>query len=622
MQAKKSELQKKGMLRTLKFKMVMVSTVLILIAVLSLTFTFIQRQRGQIRTQLISRGETITALLAYNARYGVQISDKPILDKIIGGVKEDADVVYCLIADKQGTIIASYNQDRSDVDKIKKNLTTGAKSETQYLNKQKEEVINISAPVVLASSDESAGQKQSSSSIEEDLFSDEESSGSMNPQAAAPSTNTKTDQNSQRVIGSVQVGITLNNMKKEISSSIMKTLLYSAVIFIVGFILAYWFGTIIAAPIRKVVELLTDISQGEGDLSQRVHLKSSDEIGDLAAGFNTFMDKFQEVKKISIFLNELADGGGDLTKRLNIQSADEIGMLAKGFDRFTDKLHEIICQVAENTEKIAQASQAVSDTTVKLARDLDEVAVQSGEVAESSGQISRAIELTSNNVSNVNDLMNKTERNSSSGVDVVHEARTGMDQIAETIKASSDVVAKLNESSQKIGETISTITEIADQTKLIAINAAIEASRVGAQGKGFAVVAEEIRRLATRVTKATQDISQRIRAIQEESYQVVSSMKKGMEEATHGLDLSNKSEEALKSISISVVDAKGRVNQIAVASNEQTASIGIISKNITGISEASKQCSQGVSRTAQSMQELNKKVQALRQLVGQFVLAR
>lgn len=609
---------KAGLLRSLKFKLILVSTGLILIAVISLAFFFIQRQVVQIKEQLINRGETITRLMAYNARYGVQIGDKPILDKIIGGVMDDPDVLYCIISDQRGGIITSYNQDSANLVVIKPAFSTQELHAIEYTNANGKGIINLAMPVVLAAAAEQKEEK--SSALEEDFFSDDADlmAGSNAPEPAV----SKDAGQNKRVIGAVQVGITLSNMKKEIAASIRKTVLYSALIFVVGFVLAFWIGSVISAPLKKVVTILNDMSEGEGDLSQRIHLKSNDEVGDLANGFNTFMDKFQEVKKISVFLNGLADGGGDLTKRLNIASQDEIGMLAKGFDRFTDKLHDIIKQVAANTEKISAASQSVSDTIIKLAREVDEVAHQSTEVADSTGKMSHSIELTSRNVSDVNELMNKTEVVSNSGVDVVHETKNGMGQIAETITASSDIVGRLNESSQKIGDTITIITEIADQTKLIAINAAIEASRVGAQGKGFAVVAEEIRRLAARVTKATQEISQRIRAIQDESLRVVEAMKKGRDEANRGLELSSRSEQSLENISTSVRDAKGRISQITVAANEQTSTIGIISRNISSISGSSKESSEGVSKTAQAMQELNREVQELRQLVGRFVINR
>ena len=527
-----SSKKKKGIVQTLKFKLIIVSMFLILVSVISLAFTFIHRQRKQIKDQLINRGVTITRLMAYNARYGVQIGDKPILDKIIGGVKDDPDVIYCVINDKEKKIISSYNQERADIEKIKGAFSITDKNEIEYSNKDGEEIINIAMPVVLASVPQEKEEELSdleSEFFEDDLGAEEEKEDKKEDKEGSASINPN-----KRVIGAVQIGITLSNMKKDIAAVIRRTMLYSTIIIALGFILAYWIGSVISAPIKKVVTVLNDISEGEGDLTQRIHIKSSDEVGDLATGFNTFMDKFQEIKKISVFLNELADGGGDLTKRLNIPSPDEIGMLAKGFDRFTDKLHEIICQVADNTEKISQASQLVSDTTTKLARELDEVAYQSVEVADSSGKMTGAIEITSKNVSDVNELMNKTEVVSNSGVEVVHETKNSMAQITGTIKESSDVVDKLNKSSQKIGNIITTITEIADQTKLIAINAAIEASRVGAQGKGFSVVAEEIRRLAAKVTKATQDISQIIRAIQEESFQVVTTMKKAWKRQTTG----------------------------------------------------------------------------------------
>jgi methyl-accepting chemotaxis protein len=481
----------------------------------------------------------------------------------------------------------------------------------QYVNKNGQEILNIAWPVVLASATSTDDKNAALSDLEEDFFGEDEEVGrdsAVNSSAEI------------RVIGAVQIGITLKNMHIAVKKAIWTTIGWGAAILAVGFFLAFWIGSVISSPIRRVVNMLTDISEGEGDLSQRIHIKSSDETGDLAAGFNTFMDKFQEIKKISIFLNELADGGGDLTKRLEIASLDEIGMLAKGFDRFVDKLHEIIKNVAANTGMISQASQTVSDTAVRLARELNEVARQSGEVANSSTIISQSIESTNHNVSDVNELMNATERSSAAGVDVVHEARTGMARIAETIRASSSVVAKLNESSQKIGDTITTITEIADQTKLIAINAAIEASRVGAQGKGFSVVAEEIRRLAARVTRATQEISLRIKVIREDADRVVDAMRKGMDEAGKGLELSDRSERSLENISGSVTDAKSRINQIAVSSSEQALSISSISRNINSISESAKQSSDGVSSAAHSMQELNKEVQELKAIVGRFIL--
>ncbi len=615
---------KKTLVQTLKFKLVMGSTALVLATVVVLTWVSIGTQRAQIGTQLEARGQTVAKLMAYNARYGVQIGDKPILDKIIGGVMDDPDVVYCLITDKQGKTITDYNPQKVDPDAIKELLSfeTDTVLVKEYSNSEGEKVMNIAMPVVLASAAPQDKAQDQLSDLEDDFFGGDVMSEDEGQARETAQPETPEAEGAKRVIGTVQIGITLKNRDSEVFKAARRAIIVGGVIFVVGFFVAFFFGSIISSPIRKVVTLLTDISEGEGDLSQRVHIKAADETGDLATGFNAFMDKFQEIKKISIFLNELADGGGDLTKRLNIASQDEVGMLAKGFDRFTGKLHEIICQVADNTEKIAQASQTVSDTAVRLARDLTEVAQQSGEVAGSSTQISQIIERTNSNVTNVNELMNTTERASTGGVEIVHETRNGMAQISDTIKASSDVVGKLNESSQKIGDTITTITEIADQTKLIAINAAIEASRVGAQGKGFSVVAEEIRRLAARVTKATQEISLRIKAIQEDSSRVVDAMQKGMDQSSRGLELSNRSQQSLENISRSVSDAKSRMNQIAVASNEQSSSIGIISKNINAISGSAKESSEGVSRAAQSMQELNKEVQALRQLVGQFVLER
>ncbi len=605
---------------SIKYKFIIISTSLILISVISLTLSFIGMQVTQIKQQLISRGLTISNLIAYNARYGVQIGDKPILNKIIGGIYDDPDVVYCIINDSEGEIITSHNKHRSDVDEIRPYFTTKQKHHIEY-NRQEEDIINFAMPVTLPNAGPQA-QTSGASSEADDFFSEELEFDTEPDSPPSEQNAASLKSGTVRVIGAVQIGISLNNMKKDVRTAIGKTLIASTLILFAGIVLAFWFGTVISAPIRKVVALLRNISEGEGDLSQRIHLQSNDEVGMLAIGFNTFMDKFQEIKRISVSLNELADGGGDLTHRLNIPSQDEVGMIAKGFDRFIDKLHDIICQVADNTEKISEASQSVFDTTYKLSRDLNEMAQQAVEVAESSDVISTAISQTSHNVTQVNSLMAETEQISNAGVGVVNETRQEMDLVANAIQGSSEAVNELNRSSQKIDETIQTITEIADQTKLIAINAAIEASRVGTQGKGFTVVAEEIRRLAARVTKATKDISQRIRDIQDEAFRVVTTMHKGKEVAEKGVRLSNQSEKSLEGISSSVVNAKQRIFQITDASVKQSSSIQIISKNISGISKAARDCSDGVSKSATAMEALNSEVQELRFLVGNFKLRR
>lgn len=611
---------------SLKVKLISLITSIVVLVSIIFTVIFINKQKQASLLQLKNRGETVASLLAYNSKYGLNIEDKLILEKIIGGVKDDPDVKYVVITNLKGKVISSLNEpDKKDMQELKPGFETDAKKIHQYTNANKTDIVNIAIPVFLVKKVEEMKEGDDDDLFEDEMFEDEAEDSEDDEDTISGEEKSETKAaakvNLQR-IGVVQLGITLKNMQKDLGVAVKEILVISFVIVIVGIILALFLSQIITGPINKVVNLLNEISSGDADLSKRIQIRSKDETGALADGFNSFLDKFQEVKKLSIAINDLADGEGNLTSRLNINSEDEIGQLAKGFDRFMGKLHDIICQVADVTDNISEASQTLSDSSQKLARQVGEVAKEAGNVADSSNNITSTIEETSSKVSSVNELMNQTEKESNKGVDVVHDMKRGSNQIASTIEHSSDVITELSKSAEAIGDSIRIITEIADQTKLIAVNAAIEASRVGEEGKGFSIVAEEIRRLAARVTNATGDISEKISNIQLGTSQAVDAMAKGTSEVKNGVELSERSETSLESISQAIVSVREKMNDINIMTNNQTSSIQSISSNINTISGAANDSSENINAAVDSIQELNKQIQSLRALVGQFVLDR
>jgi len=202
----------------------------------------------------------------------------------------------------------------------------------------------------------------------------------------------------------------------------------------------------------------------------------------------------------------------------------------------------------------------------------------------------------------------------------VQETLVGMQNIAERVQESARTVESLGARSDQIGAIVGTIEDIADQTNLLALNAAIEAARAGEQGRGFAVVADEVRALAERTTRATKEIGTMIKGIQSETAGAVSSMEHGVREVEKGMDSSRKSGEALSQIVDAISEVSMQVHQIATAAEEQTAVTGEISSNIHQITDVVSDTARGAHETATAASQLSSLAGELQRIVGRFKL--
>ena len=195
-----------------------------------------------------------------------------------------------------------------------------------------------------------------------------------------------------------------------------------------------------------------------------------------------------------------------------------------------------------------------------------------------------------------------------------------MGQIANKVQESAKTVENLGARSDQIGTIIGTIEDIADQTNLLALNAAIEAARAGEQGRGFAVVADEVRALAERTTRATSEIGEMIKAIQNETKGAVAAMGQGVQQAESGTLEAARSGEALRNILQQINDVTLQVNQIATAAEEQTAVTCEITNNMSLITEVVQQTAQGANESASAAGQLSGNAEKLNRLVHQFKL--
>ena len=324
------------------------------------------------------------------------------------------------------------------------------------------------------------------------------------------------------------------------------------------------------------------------------------------------------LKSLTSISRDIAQGQGDLTKRVPVTSQDEIGELGRYFNLFIEKIHKSMVKVSEATNRIASSSVELSATSEELSRGTDgqnsrmvqsasaveEMTMTAGEVARNSTEAAKIAQDTS-----------ETAR---TGHDVMTQTVAGMQQVSEAVGQSANIIMTLGKSSDQIGEIVRVIEDIADQTNLLALNAAIEAARAGEQGRGFAVVADEVRKLAERTTKATKEIGDMIRQIQQDTKSAVSSMEEGTQRVMGGVDLANKTGDALTKIQTMVNQTASMIQQIAEAAEEQSTATKQISSDLEAVAQGARDASSGVAESAQASHDLSVLATELQSLVNTF----
>jgi methyl-accepting chemotaxis protein len=321
-------------------------------------------------------------------------------------------------------------------------------------------------------------------------------------------------------------------------------------------------------------------------------------------------------------VNELVTNitNADLNSRFNSTRKDEIGGLQKAFDGFVDQIKNTLVQVSESSAAVASASTEISSSTEQLAAGAQEQSSQSAEVAGAVEEMTKTIIENSRNASDTADTAKRAKATAEKGGNVVRQTVEGMKDIAKVVNKSADTVKALGRSSDQIGEIISVIDDIADQTNLLALNAAIEAARAGEQGRGFAVVADEVRKLAERTTKATKEIASMIKQIQADTKDAVISMDEGTKKVNDGIILADQAGDSLREIMEISQLVTDKVAQIAAASEQQSSASEQISKNVEAISSVTQESASGTQQIARTAEDLNRLTENLQELLNKFNL--
>ena len=321
---------------------------------------------------------------------------------------------------------------------------------------------------------------------------------------------------------------------------------------------------------------------------------------------------------VDMSLKEMSSGGGDLTRRLTVEREDETGSLAHSFNHFLDNLKEIVVSINQNAVEVAASAEHLNTNAATIANGTEKAASQSTSVAIACEQMAATSAEIAQNCIRTVDISNRAIQTAQNGSEVVSHAVQSIQRIAIKVQQSAKTVESLGSRSEQIGNIVGTIEDIADQTNLLALNAAIEAARAGEQGRGFAVVADEVRALAERTTKATREIGEMIKTIQKETKSAVTAMEEGVQEVERGTNDAARSGAALEEILNQIGDVTSQINQIATAAEEQTATTNEISKSMHDITQVVSSASGSSQETAGAASQLARMAEELKRIVAQF----
>jgi len=408
----------------------------------------------------------------------------------------------------------------------------------------------------------------------------------------------------------------------------------------------------VTRPVNALCEAARSVEAG--DLSVRVDTDQQDEIGTLADSFNAMIaasaaktealeEQSEEAKRAReraetlkheaeeeraylreqfAHISEVLDAvvEGDLTQRLSVENDDAVGDLMRQINTMIDELAALIREVDAASNQLSNAAQVAASSAEQMSAGAQGQAEQTTEVAAAVEEMSATVAASSQHAERSNDMAQRASELAAEGEEVFDETANGMERIATLVNSSADKVTALGESSAQIGEIIQVIEDIADQTNLLALNAAIEAARAGEHGKGFAVVADEVRQLAERTTSATQKIASMITQIQERTQEVVASMERGTDEVENGLDLAEEASAALSEIVSSIDGMVTMIDQIASASQQQSTATNQIAGNVESISAVADEVSQSTNNLAEMAVDMSQKAEDLSGLIERFTI--
>lgn len=623
--------------KSLRFKInLFVSVFLLLLVVMAGLMLILARDRLQ--KELFQRGAVIVRRLAeshsYQVSLGLADELKPIIDKMM---ETEKGIEYVEFVDAEGKIIQTGDgkfKAQSDPRMRPPEYSNFNISAFNYQPGRKIKSVtgnwlyDFYEPVKIITSSSSS-----------DL-------GMMDSGTSTPSAK------NQKIIGVVRLAMQTDILDQAMNDFYKLGLTIFIVALILGIGAAYVLGSVTTTPVIKVAEAAAIMARG--DLSQQVTTTSRDELGMLAASFNSMAENLSKMVRRIQDAYQRVDQGREQIQHSTVQVLEGSKSQTSSLEEISSAITEMnssLKGVAENVENLSASSEETSSSIMEMAATIEEVsghikslsssvdetASSITEMVSSIQQVDKSIELLSNLISDtavsikeMEGSIRQVEKNTASsyalseqvttnaemGMKSVEMTMGGMERIRSAVNKASDVITKLGSSSEEIGKILNVIDDIAEQTNLLALNAAIIAAQAGEHGKGFAVVAEEIRELAERTASSTKEIDTLIKAVQRDVGNAVQTMTGGSQTVEEGVRLSVQAGENLKKILDSARNSADMSKEIARATEEQSKGIQSINQAIEQVREMMMQITKATAEQKAGSEQIISAVENMREMTG------
>ncbi|WP_330207782.1 methyl-accepting chemotaxis protein [Pseudomonas sp. AM14(2022)] len=324
------------------------------------------------------------------------------------------------------------------------------------------------------------------------------------------------------------------------------------------------------------------------------------------------------LKQMVAMLDDIAKGEGDLTRRLSSDRSDELGSIAKGFNTFLAKLQAMITQVVTSVQSVSDSSEHTADIAIRTNIGIQKQMAEIDQVATAVQEMTATAQDVARNATQAAQAASHADQAAGQGMQIVRDTSNSIGVLAVEIGKAVEVVQTLAKDSENINAILIAIRGIAEQTNLLALNAAIEAARAGEQGRGFAVVADEVRNLAQKTQKATEEIQSMIQQLQQGTRDVVRVMEDSQNRTDESVQHAAKAAEALETITQAVSVINDMNTQIASAAEEQSAVADDINRNVINIGQVANEVAGGADESSSASAGLTKLAEQQRRLINQF----